>query len=374
MIVEAHLMDSDLDGLLRNKVGQALYDFITAFTNPKKSFISAVNSTNIEFPVIYSDDMYIEQVYDIAKTIEIKLAYDIKKFLEIDINSSPEEVKYAKLVKDLPITILDRGDGNSNLLSKAFENLGVEISVTDSTGKTYSEAMINERIQKMAVKFAKGYTSPKAKLFGEANSAIISERNAIPSQVEVEVKYITGKKEVNTIKYTISVQCIPKKVEFNELAERIGLYDNKNFFKKFVQLERGQISFISDWLLDLKNLHNRAKANSQGAKNIFNIVDKLNLLQETGVNIYPFTMLIVSNELVEKVMKDHGIDMRSKAEAHRVMKKFFAMGISIYQPETDLVDIIYDGDVDYTTHQYSDFGKDISKYERELKQLIKFNK
>ena len=373
MIIGELALSGSIETLVRQKVAQGIYDFASSVFEPKAGLMESVAMTNITIPLVATNDIPKEEVLQVAKTNEVKVGWAIKKYLELAIENTPHDVKLSTVLKNLPITIINKGHtaAGSNVLSNVFGKLGVKVEGAEAIG----ENMFKEHLEiSIAVK-TNEFTKPRShvRYYGEAdNSGFIKDRIGDATHVTCEMKYIKNDNEIKTVTYTISVECYPRYVDSTELMSRLSTYDNRRFFKQFVLLERGEIEFLGDWALDLKLLDDMAKSKVQGDNALFSIIDKFNLLQNIGVNIYPFLSIMVSKDFADKMLANEHFDIY--AEASTIFQKLFAMGLYIYNTNTEVVDILFDGDAEFKSYTMDDISRDTAKYERELKNLIKFNK
>lgn len=366
MFVELATIGGDTATLLKQKVSQGIYDFLTGINTAKGSLPRQGNLTKVVAPLIATDDLPKDQVIEIAKATEIKLAMDVKSFLEACIRETPQDVNIGSIMKSIPITVINRGGGHSDSVTEQLQNR----FNTHIGDKLLPKESLQYEIEHEAILYA----DVDVVCYSEAatGTGIVSDRAGLPTTVHCEIKYITGRGEVKTVQFAISVECTPRYVSSNDLRVRLASYNSRDFYRNFVRMEKGEINFITDWMLDLKMLKLKAKSAAKGNADIFHIIDNKRLLNDMGVNVYPFVTMLVSANFADELMAKESLDMYS--HANQIMKKFFCMGIYIYDQDMDTVEFMYDGDKGFKKVLFDDLAKDSSKYERELKQLIRFNK
>lgn len=370
MVLESLKIGTDLSVLLKQKVAQSVYDALTGVATAKGSLPRQGNMTKIVAPLIATDDIPADDVVRVAKATEIKLAMDVRTYLETNIRETAQDVNVGNVMRSIPVTILNKGAGNNQSITEMMRDR-FNVAASDRLGLTVQESLQYE-LEKEAIEFSDVHCTVHYSEAGGNGSNIISDRNALPTHVRCEVKYVTGRGEIKTAEFSVSVECAPKYVNSNELRARISSYSNRDFYKNFVRMEKGEINFITDWLLDLKMLKYKAKAASKGNNNIFNIVDRYRLLNDMGVNVYPFLTMLLSNTFVDDLRNKEHMDLYR--DGNEVMKKFFAMGIYMYDQDMNTIEIKYDGDRDWKKYPFDDIGRDTDKYERQLRELVKFNK
>lgn len=358
---------SEIGELVKQRVVQKVYDALTNENNDRGSISSQGGANIIHIPFISTKDIPMDTVSQTAKSTEIKFAMDIKMYLESCINADANSVQLHHVMHNLPITIVGRGGRGNNAAISDMLRDRFNASVSDAIGM-HQESLnsINDFVKDFAL-----VDCCKVSLVSEAatGTPVFSDRNALPTYVRASIRYITGRGEIKDVEFTIGVQCSARYVDEDELMTRICNYDNKDFYRKFVLLERGEVNFITDLMLDLKNVVASSRSAARGKDDIFNMMDRHHMLKEFGVHIYPYLTFLVSNEFVERALKQNNMDIHT--DINTIMKTFMALGFYIYYPEMDKVRIFYDGDRHWNEVLFSDLARDTAKWERELKNLIK---
>ena len=374
----------DTASVLGNATAQSLFDYVTGLVGDKRGILERARDTIIEIPLLATDDIPRNIVMDIAKATEIKVAWDVKKFIEGIIKKGSEGLSFEDIIRSLPIATMDKRSPSfsDHLTDVAADKIVSRVS--DATGKTYTDNMktfseaelASYEIKSAAIRYAKPAYDKAFYSEAAAGSPIVPDLAANATHVQVEMKYIpdNGRGKVETITYFIGVQCKPRFVDSVELATRISSYDPRRLYKRFVMLDRGEISFIKQFLLDIEMIDRKAKseAGRHSKNDILNVIDRYNLTSDAGITVYPFASMLVSSDFVNKLQKTENFDLKEEAKA--VMTKFFTMAMYIYNPAADVVDVRYDGDNQFSSYALSDVTKETSKYEQQLKQLIKFNR
>lgn len=380
MIFDEHAMSEHLLTLAKQTVAQTMYDFLTGLVSSPKSITRAGNISYFQIPMIISDDIPKDSAEEAANTAQVKLAWDIKTYIEAFISCNPMDTTPVAIMKGVPITVINKGYGYDDSIDKRFSVAGIQIvrPYEKATSPSMAISFEESKVEIKAGEFAKinKNKKPSNALFAEGNKLkemVFTEKKANPTRIEVNVKYKTNTNEIKENTLIFSVECTPRYVDISELMVRMSTYDNRKFYRDFVKLEAGEISFISDMMLNLKMLNERAKARATGrGAELFNIIDRFSLLRDMGVSVCPFLMLLVSDTFVQKMEESEAMDV--KKEIQKILSSFFAMGMFIYSERTNTYDIFYDGDKQWKTYTRSAVESETSKYERQIKELIRFNK
>lgn len=369
-------MGEELTSLLSTKISTGMRRmFLSA--NRNSSITKMANSSSIAFPLLAVNSVPRDVVTDMAKAVEVKLAMDIKIILERVVADSHKGVDYNGAIAQIPFRGLFRSE--EGVLSVGRETIGQAGAATyaNLVAESYAAAHCNTLLQAegACVLIKADVELIKESLIAESNNEyIVRDRNALPTYVKIALKYVGDRGEIKEVEQLLSIECIPRYVQANELKTRISAYNPSRMFKRFIQLSNKEISCMRDFMLDMDLIKSQAKdAAYKGLDNqIFSIIERNHKIKDMGVNVYPFLCMLVSKEFVEDVIRTERLDM--KREYKQVMKKFFAMGLFIYNEATEMVDVAYDGHKQMETYPLDDISRDTSKYEKELKQIVKMYK
>jgi hypothetical protein len=353
-----------LNNMLITTVVSGIRRLLVRNTNATRSIPYSASHNYVSFPVVITDDISRDVAMDIAKTVEIKMAYDVKRILERNIRNTPRDARYNEILDFLPV---NREVGNAIDLTA--------IDLADDAMKSVQGEMTADvaQIKDIAITFAKEkINSDESEYYSEAHSAIVKERGSEPTSIDVEIKYVTQRDEIKTVTYNMAINAIPRYVESNTLQMKLSTYDTKRFYRKYVKLMEKEETFIKDFLLDIDLMKQQAKDSVEGTNQVFRQIEKSNLKRDIGLSVFPFTVFIFSEDFVERVKDKERLDIYE--ESSMIMKKLMAMGIFIYDADTDLVNIKYDGDKEFSTYPFDEVTGETSKYEKELRQLVKLNR
>lgn len=379
-IFDEHVMSEHLLTLAKQTVAQTMYDFLTGLVSSPKSITRAGNISYFQIPMIITDDVPRDSAEEAVSLAQGKLAWDIKTFIEAFISCNPMDTTPVSIMKGIPITVINKGYGYDESIDKRFSAAGISIvRPFEKDAKPSMEISFEEScVEINATEFASINKVKKTsnKLFSEGSKLkemVFQDRKASPTRIEVNVKYKTAQNEIKENTLIFSVECTPRYVDISELMVRMSTYDNRKFYRDFVKLEAGEISFISGLMLNFKMLVERAKSRATGrGSELFNIIDRFSLLRDMGVNVCPFLMLLVSDTFIQKMSDGESMDV--KREIQKILSSFFAMGMFIYNERTNTYEIFYDGDKQWKTYTRGAVESETSKYERQIKELIRFNK
>ena len=208
----------------------------------KTSLINAGNNNVITFPVIVSSDIPDDTAQDIAKDIETNLAFATKNFIEGDISRGAFDISIESIMSSLPFNRMNAAilDSKNPVSTGVVAGMGMGIA---EAGSAYAEA-----VKRAGDKL-------NTKLYAEASGDItfVRDGGTTPTILSVKIPYITGgdKNEVKDVIVQLGFEGIVRKVDSDELVTRVGSFDSNRFFKNFIKLSKGEISFMGDFLFEM---------------------------------------------------------------------------------------------------------------------------
>ena len=370
MFIEEQVLSNGLLSILRHHVAQRIFDFFGGIANGPDSVTRAGNVTSFHIPMIFTKDIPRDHAEAMCTSAQVKLAWDIKKYVELLLEDNPRNVSLFNVVKKIPITVVNKRSYMDPNVTNRFERLGVNIVNAGATEGAYSEA------EDFAKEFASVNRSSKSSIFGEARLADDTQATNLSSATNIKCKihYITGNNvSINDVEYILSVRVIPKYVDNAELMSRFSAYDSRYFYRQMVKLERGEINFFTGLLLDLKNTVAKAKYAANKHKDpIFEMVDKFSLLKNMMINVCPFLMIGISENFVKQLLESQAMNVEK--DIRDILNSFCAMGMFIYRPERNAISMYYDGDANWSTYGMDAVISDTERYAKELRELVKFTK
>lgn len=337
----------------------------------KESLINSGNNNVITFPVIVSSDVPQTTASDIAKDIETLLGMATKNFIEGEINRGTCELSMAAIMSSLPFTRMNAGftDNTTQGTSEYITGLtlgGMERNMQEGDGGVYAEALrrAGNRLQKV-------------NYYGEADGVqILRDKGSGPTFIQVEIPYIAnagpnrGSGEVKTVKVQMGFEGVVRFVDVDELVTRIGNFDSNRFFKNFIKLTKGEISFMGDFLLEMDRLKVEAKSQATSNK-LWKTLELMNRKRDIFIKSFPFTTFVISDEVADRIKERYMIDTENERQVKALMESFYAFAFYEVNTGTNVVKIMKDGDVMFKVMTIDDIERNTTKVERKLKELIK---
>lgn len=324
-----------------------------AFKKENNSLNQMAQSSSVYGPFIYTEDIPYDTMLDCKNAEQVDLASKIKSILTNEIFSSAYQLQANNVLDFLPIRKI-----NNNEFALSTPEL---IGERTSKNQILKEAV--EELQLMAFK----------RHIHEANVDITQNSPGTPTYLNLELNYINGSGDIKTVKTSIAIELIPKKVKFDALARVIQKYDASKLYRKFIKLEKKEDKFLTDFLLETKDLKSSALSNLN--RDVMSYIDRSAFIHKISVEkVHPYAYAMVSELFVKDLNEGTGIDLEKDAERTKVMENLRFNGTIIYKPSTDILNVMHYGDGIARQYVVDDYVLQTSKMERELKELIRLNR
>ena len=334
----------------------------------KESLINSGNNNVITFPVIVSSDIPQTTASDIAKDIETLLGMATKNFVEGEITRGTCELSMAAIMSSLPFTRMNAGFTDNTTQGEAAYMTG--LALRGAEDKKNGTGIYAEALRRAGNKLQ------KVNYYGEADGVqILRDKGSGPTFIQVEVPYIANagadrSGEVKTVKVQMGFEGVVRYVDVEELVTRIGNFDSNRFFKNFIKLTKGEISFMGDFLLEMDRLKVEAKSQATSNK-LWKTLELMNRKRDIFIKSFPFTTFVISDEVADRIKERYMIDTENERQVKALMDSFYAFAFYEVNTGTNVVKIMKDGDAMFKVMTLDDIERNSTKIERKLKELIK---
>ena len=318
--------------------------------NRNKSLMSLESAYSIEAPLVISEYIPNETALDVAKSIELDMAYKLKGVIENTVFDSAIDASLVNVLGYLPIRKTQAND--------------IAVSIPDIVANGGEKIAVAEALRNAV--------HVEIMQIEEAQDTVIQNARGHKTYLNVEVPYITDNGEIKTTKNTIGIHVTPRKVKNIDIKTIFRDLDPQKVMKSYVKTTKGEEKFIKDFLLDIKNIESIAKMNADGG-NLLAYVRKENLRSKFNSYVYPFLFFMLDEVVTKELNDELKINLDSMNEREKYRKQLMALGILTYDSGTDIIDIYYDGDTSIQSITMDDFVLSASKYEKEIQQLIRLN-
>jgi len=239
--------------------------------------------------------------------------YDIRPFMEADMNLEPGDITVSGLLAN---------SARNNALKK-------EIDIT-----------------KVNAEISKNLKGPQL-----TYNDVKKLNDLTPYAIEVKLNVID--EENRFVEYwnlVVGVKTILHLVDSNEIIENISrAIQNRGFFLKLIKWTTGEISFFKDIILGLDDIKFDNLSRDKGYSRFFPTLRRLKERKVAFRNfkpdkIVPNASLIISSYELFEIQKRFNINLKDLKIARKLMSQLFLMTFVIIDDSTQTVDILYDGD------------------------------
>lgn len=163
---------------------------------------------------------------------------------------------------------------------------------------------------------------------------------------------------------------LPQSIMISNMVEA---FKDRAVFK-FIKWTRGEINF-ADVLFGFSNAREDAsmKADRKWMKVLKNRAKKDKLYRTAGLGhkLNPNTTIIITDADAHLIQEKCGVNPRDITNVRKMMDKYFLLGFGIYDTEAKMLNIIYDGETEFTNYSMRAMIAD-SKKEANLLTMGKY--
>lgn len=351
---------SVLATMLRNKLRTTIRGLATG----KTSLINAGNNNIVSFPVIISDDIPHDIAEDIMKDVETILAIATKNFIEGDISRAPDDLSMDAIMASLPISRLNYSKADQMNVTDGI-GLAMALDTKKDGDKLFSEALA--RAQERFLSMGRESFNTYAEAQG---IEIYRERGSSGTFIRVLIPYITGRGEIKNVEVQLGFEGIIRFVPTEEIITRIGSFDPNRFYKSFIKLEKREISFMSDFLLEMDRLKVEAKTVAT-SNYLWRTLETMNRQRDAFVDSYPFSTFVISDYVADQIKDKYAINTEDDRHIKSIMKSFFAFAYYEVNTSTNVINVMRDGDTMSRKTTVDDIVRNTTKVEKKLRELVK---
>lgn len=320
-----------------------------------------LGSNIISLVCVVSEDLPVDVRNAYCKSIEVISATMIKSLIGLNnvnrLNSNAKDI-----FKKLPfhtaydtVTINKTAEYFMYLANTIFAT-GPKVNGTaavDVFTESYLENMAGTKITKIAFE-----------------DAILKEsKGAVPTYVEVGATLFDVSGRATEKKFTIGVEVKPKVVTNVELVQML-LKQNANIVNSIPEARPGIFSKIKNiFTLGLSKAKTEVKkANKPAVVKTLN--DSINMVR--GIE-KPFIYILMSN-ITNDMLLDANYDITNASNIRKIYNNLPIASVGIYDINTDTINVSLNRSNTFVKRTSGEFNSEISRYERELAELVSFNK
>lgn len=169
----------------------------------------------------------------------------------------------------------------------------------------------------------------------------------------------------STLDFLIGIKATMHPVSSDEIVTNLNnaLKTNGKFFD-FIRWSTGEISFVKDFLLNIKEMKDDVVSRSQGASHWWISLKRRSALARVRAafgksgQILPNASIVVSMDEVEYFRSKHGFDLMDVNSVEKIMGKYFLLGFVVVDNSSQIVHFLFDGQTDYQAVTFTGLERD----------------
>lgn len=189
----------------------------------------------------------------------------------------------------------------------------------------------------------------------------------------------TGKSDINKyVDFIVGVKATIHPVDSEQMIENlVDACRNHDGFFKFIKWTTGEISFLTDFLLNMKDSKRDIAKQASGASPWWNRLRHLAVLAGVKKSLFirrkilPNATIIVTQEEVDYIKNQYGFDLMNPGFVKKIMEKFFLLCFIVVDDAIEVAHFKYDGQSSYQTVSYTGLEKENANSARQFKDILK---
>lgn len=174
--------------------------------------------------------------------------------------------------------------------------------------------------------------------------------NMVPTVINISLTNYKSGSGIWSQTLTLGVKCMPRLVKSSVMvANMIDAAKDQAIFK-FIKWTKGELK-LHDLIFGISTSKDASKAvkgkwlSALKRRRVINSVSKW-----VGQRLLPNCTIILTEAEAEQVKAACGVDLHDRAQAKKIMSKYFLLGIGIYDTEAKIYNVIYDSDEAYQSY------------------------
>ena len=264
---------------------------------------------------------------------------------------------------------LEAKSGSANY-DKLVDELGEPKTVAEWNDTNFDKLLLEENRKEEA----KATANAKGKIHGEMIKD--DKYNSLtPTILRMNIANIKkGAGSAWSQELIIGVRAMPRLLPQSiMISNMVEAFKDRAIFK-FIKWTRGEIDFM-DVLFGLGKAREDAamKADRKWLKVLKNRAKKDKVFRTVGLGhkLNPNTTIIITDADAHLIQEKCGVNPRDITNVRKMMDKYFLLGFGIYDTEAKMLNIIYDGETEFTNYSMRAMIAD-SKKEANLLSMSKY--
>lgn len=179
------------------------------------------------------------------------------------------------------------------------------------------------------------------------------------------------------IEFILGIKATLHAVSSDDIIKNLeGASQSSDKVFNFIRWTTGEITFVKDFLLNIKDLKGDAMRKSSGSSYWWSALKRRKALAKIknkfflSKKLLPNTTLCVSMEEVEYLKNEYGYDLMEPLFIDRVMSTYFLLAFVVVDNSTQVAHFMFDGQKNFMTQTLSSLKKDNDNKD-DFKQMLK---
>ena len=201
----------------------------------------------------------------------------------------------------------------------------------------------------------------------------------VPTILHLRLKLIDKKGDNHgTHDYLIGIKAVIHPVSSDEMINNVvGACRNNNGLFDFIRWTSGEINFIKDFILNVKEIKDDVKNRGSGSSSWWITLKRRKALSKVkntlllGNQLLPNTTLVLSMQEVELIKATYGYDLMNINFVDKIMSTYFLLGFVVVDTSSQLVHFLFDGQNSYQTTTFIGLERESGSDEKKFKEMLK---
>lgn len=200
----------------------------------------------------------------------------------------------------------------------------------------------------------------------------------VPMTLHIRVLLTNKEKErVGSVDFVLGVKATMHPIKSDEMVKNIvnGCNKRGKFFN-FIRWTTGEISFVKDFLLNIKDIKSDVTNRSQGASHWWIALKRRKALASFKDRLFipngPISnaSLVITSDEAEYIKTNFGHDLLNESVAYKLMKEYFLLAVVIVDNSTQMAHFLFDGQQSFQTVTFDGLKRENSS-KNDMNEVIR---
>lgn len=277
----------------------------------------------------------------------------------IGLNRTKLEQDIAKSAADLDMTGLRKEE-----LEQKIKNSGID-AVSKELGIQSTQLQMELTKMRMGdMMYPKmDYQLPNEML---KNNDAKKANELVPTTMQARVMlFDKDNRNQGTLDFVIGIKATMHPVASEEIiTNMLNAVRSKNKFFDFIRWSSGEISFVKDFLFNIKEMKDDVVRRSEGSSHWWIALKRRAALSRiksafgTGNSILPNATIVMSMDEVEYFRSKYSFDLMDTTFINKIMHEYFLLGFVVVDNSSQLTHFMFDGQTDFQVVTFSGLERD----------------